>query len=500
MTRRLATGLPIDAALPAIRRALASSGRLVLQAPPGAGKTTGVPLALLDEDWLAGRRLVMLEPRRLAARAAASRMAALLGEPVGKTIGYRIRLDSKVSDATRIEVVTEGILTRRLQDDPELAGVAAVIFDEFHERSLDGDLGLALCLDACAGLREDLRLVVMSATLDGGPVADLMGGAPVVTSEGRAYPVDTRFLARPEPRRLPEAVAEAVDRALAEGPGGDILVFLPGQAEIRRVEALLAGGGAEVVPLFGDLPQEAQDRALRPLADGRRKVVLATSIAETSLTIEGVRIVVDAGLMRLPRFDPGTGMTRLVTLPVSRASADQRRGRAGRLGPGLCWRLWSEAEDRALAPRTEAFGGTSWKRGDGWHEWSGRYTFIKVRGGAVFQIKHNTTYWSMQLDIQPAGDGTFNLAFQCLHDPKATQVLERDVVGKSYDVRVLDDGTRHRVYINGVLRVDGEFTDRKDDETNHFRWGFYSPKSAMDRDILILVTGVYVGKPLDPVE
>ncbi len=352
MTRRLATGLPIDAALPAIRRALASSGRLVLQAPPGAGKTTGVPLALLDEDWLAGRRLVMLEPRRLAARAAASRMAALLGEPVGKTVGYRIRLDSKVSDATRIEVVTEGILTRRLQDDPELAGVAAVIFDEFHERSLDGDLGLALCLDACAGLREDLRLVVMSATLDGGPVADLMGGAPVVTSEGRAYPVDTRFLARPEPRRLPEAVAEAVDRALAEGPGGDILVFLPGQAEIRRVEALLAGGGAEVVPLFGDLPQEAQDRALRPLADGRRKVVLATSIAETSLTIEGVRIVVDAGLMRLPRFDPGTGMTRLVTLPVSRASADQRRGRAGRLGPGLCWRLWSEAEDRALLPFT----------------------------------------------------------------------------------------------------------------------------------------------------
>ncbi len=346
------TPLPIDSVLPAICRSLAQVTALVLQAPPGAGKTTGVPLALLGEAWLAGGKVVMLEPRRLAARAAATRMAALLGEAVGQTVGYRIRLDSKIGPATRIEVVTEGILTRMMQDDPGLAGVAVVIFDEFHERSLNADLGLALCLEAQAGLRPDLRLVVMSATLEGGPVARLMGNAPIITSDGRAFPVSTRHLARPEPRRLAEAVTEAVAEALAECPDGDLLVFLPGQAEIRRVEGLVAQHplcrDVVVAPLYGDLGQEAQDRALKPLADGRRKVVLATSIAETSLTIEGVRVVVDAGLMRVPRFDPGTGMTRLVTLPVSRACADQRRGRAGRLGPGTCWRLWSEAEDRAL--------------------------------------------------------------------------------------------------------------------------------------------------------
>ncbi len=356
MTSLRPTGLPIDGVLPDIRRALAEAGTLVLQAPPGAGKTTGVPPALLGEDWLRGGRIVMLEPRRLAARAAAARMAALLGEPVGRTVGYRIRLESKVSAATRIEVVTEGVLTRMLQDDPELPGVAAVIFDEFHERSLNADFGLALCLDVRAALRPDLRLAVMSATLDGEPVAELMGGAPMVTSTGRAFPVQTRFLARPESRRLPEAVADAVVAVLAEIPDGDVLVFLPGQGEIRRVEALLAarpgGGGLVLAPLYGDLPQAEQDRALLPAADGRRKVVLATSIAETSLTIEGVRVVVDSGAMRLARFDPGTGMTRLVTLPVSRAAADQRRGRAGRLGPGACRRLWSEAEDRALLPFT----------------------------------------------------------------------------------------------------------------------------------------------------
>jgi len=346
--------LPIESCLADIRRVLAGGNCLVLQAPPGAGKTTGVPPALLGESWLAGRKLVMLEPRRLAARAAATRMAALLGEEVGGTVGYRIRFESRVSAATRIEVVTEGILTRMLQDDPSLAGVAAVIFDEFHERSLNADLGLALCLEARAALREDLRLVVMSATLDGAPVARLMGGADIVTSEGRAFAVETRFLARPEPRRLAEAVAAAAARALeAEG---DVLVFLPGAGEIRRVAALLADdpalAGVAVRMLFGDLGQDEQDRALRPDPQGRRKVVLATAIAETSLTIEGVRAVVDCGLMRLPRFDPGTGMARLVTVPVSRASADQRRGRAGRLGPGLCWRLWSEAEDRALPPFT----------------------------------------------------------------------------------------------------------------------------------------------------
>ncbi|MBI2236832.1 MAG: ATP-dependent helicase HrpB [Magnetospirillum sp.] len=344
--------LPIDPVLPAIRRALAVAGALVLQAPPGAGKTTRVPLALLSEPWAAQGRIIMLEPRRLAARAAAARMAHTLGEEAGGTVGYRVRFDSKVSARTRIEVVTEGILTRMLQDDPSLPGVSALLFDEFHERSLHADLGLALAIEARASLRDDLRLAVMSATLDGGPVAALLGGAPVVTSEGRAFAVETRFLApRPEPRRFAGEVAAAVVRAL-DDESGDILVFLPGQGEIRRVEALLAehpaAEGVVLAPLYGDLPQEAQDRAIRPARDGRRRVVLATAIAETSLTIEGVRVVVDAGQMRAARFDPSSGMTRLVTLPVSRASADQRRGRAGRLGPGVCYRLWSEAEDRAL--------------------------------------------------------------------------------------------------------------------------------------------------------
>jgi ATP-dependent helicase HrpB len=347
--------LPIEAVVPRIRAALASSSGLVLQAPPGAGKTTRVPLALLDEPWLAGRRILMLEPRRLAARAAASRMAATLGEEPGGTVGWRIRFESRVGPNTRIEVVTEGILNRMIQDDPSLDGIGLVIFDEFHERSLHADLGLALALECRQGLRDDLRLVVMSATLDGGPAARLMGGVPVVTSEGRAHPVETRFLARPEPRAFVDGVVSAVARALAE-EDGDVLVFLPGAGEIRRVEALLAGHPAArdvlVAPLYGDLSQEAQDAAIRPRRDGGRKVVLSTAIAETSLTIEGVRVVVDGGRMRLARFDPGSGMTRLVTLAVSRAAADQRRGRAGRLGPGVCYRLWSEADDRALLPYT----------------------------------------------------------------------------------------------------------------------------------------------------
>lgn len=342
--------LPISAVLPEIRTALQAAPGLVLQAPPGAGKTTGVPLALLDAPWLAGQRMIMLEPRRLAARAAAARMAETLGEAVGQTVGYRIRFESKVSAATRIEVVTEGILTRMLQDDPSLPGIGLVIFDEFHERSLNADLGLALCLESQGALRDDLKILVMSATLDCGPVAALMGGVPMVTSEGRAFPVETRFLARPEPRRFADGVANAVVQALREEEG-DVLIFLPGAGEIRRVEALLAehpaARGVTIAPLYGDLPAEAQDRAIRRGGTGR-KVVLATAIAETSLTIDGVRVVVDGGQMRVPRFDPSSGMTRLVTLPVSRASADQRRGRAGRTAPGVCYRLWSEAEDRAL--------------------------------------------------------------------------------------------------------------------------------------------------------
>jgi ATP-dependent helicase HrpB len=347
--------LPIDQVLSDIQAALAGAPGLVLQAPPGAGKTTRVPLALLDQPWLAGRRIVMLEPRRLAARAAASRMAATLGEQPGQTVGWRIRFDSKVGPTTRIEVVTEGILVRMLQDDPALDGVGLVIFDEFHERSIHADVGLALALECQAGLRDDLKLLVMSATLDAEPVARLMGGVPLVTSEGRAHPVETRFLSRPDPRALPQEVARAIAQALDEDDG-DLLAFLPGAGEIRRVQALLAEtaglDGVVVTPLYGDLSQEDQDRAIRPDAQGRRKVVLATSIAETSLTIDGVAIVVDGGQMRIPRFDPGSGMTRLVTLPVSRAAADQRRGRAGRQRPGVCWRLWSEAEDRALEPWT----------------------------------------------------------------------------------------------------------------------------------------------------
>jgi ATP-dependent helicase HrpB len=353
MTSHPPPGLPIEPVLPALRDALRAGTSAVLQAPPGAGKTTLVPLALLDEPWLAGRTVVMLEPRRLAARAAAHRMAHLLGERVGETVGYRVRMDTRVGPATRVEVVTEGVLTRMLQHDPALEGVGIVVFDEFHERSLHADLGLALALQSRALLRDDLRLLAMSATLDGARVAALLGGAPVVTSEGRAHPVETRFLPRRAAGRIEPLVARAVRGALEEH-AGDVLVFLPGAGEIRRVEEMLTADGVppgvRVMPLFGTLPQEAQDEAIRPSPPGRRKVVLATSIAETSLTIEGVRVVVDSGLIRVPRFSPRTGMTRLETVTVSRASADQRRGRAGRLGPGVCLRLWTEAEDAALQP------------------------------------------------------------------------------------------------------------------------------------------------------
>ncbi|WP_366556651.1 ATP-dependent helicase HrpB [Aquibaculum sediminis] len=341
--------LPIEELLPALRRTLADERSAVVEAPPGAGKTTLVPLALLEELWLAGQKILMLEPRRLAARAAAARMASLLGEVPGQRVGYRTRLDSKVGRETRIEVVTEGILTRRLQSDPGLDGVGLVIFDEFHERSLQADLGLALCLEVQA-LRDDLRLLVMSATLDGAAVAALLGEAPRLTSAGRQHPVSVTHLGRPRDRLEP-AITAAVRQALREAQG-DLLVFLPGEGEIRRCEAALTEASTDeavqVLPLYGALPPERQDAALRPAKAGRRKVILATAIAETSLTIEGVRVVIDSGLARRARFDPASGMTRLETGPVSRAAADQRRGRAGRTAPGHCYRLWSAPEERAL--------------------------------------------------------------------------------------------------------------------------------------------------------
>ncbi|GJE53980.1 ATP-dependent helicase HrpB [Methylobacterium thuringiense] len=346
--------LPIDAALPRLREALQRHNAAVLVAPPGAGKTTRVPLDLLDAPWLAGNRIILLEPRRLAARGAAERMARTLGQDVGETVGIRVRLGSKVSSRTRIEVVTEGVFSRMILDDPELSGVGAVLFDEFHERSLDADLGLAFALDAQAGLREDLRILVMSATLDGARVAVLLGDAPVVESEGRAFPVETRHLDREPTVRIEDSMAEAILRALRADPGS-VLAFLPGQAEIRRVAERLegrVGPETDLAPLYGALTQGEQDRAVSPSRDGLRKVVLATAIAESSLTIEGVRIVVDSGLSRVPVYEPGNGLTRLVTARASRASVDQRRGRAGRTEPGVCWRLWTEAGTGALEPFT----------------------------------------------------------------------------------------------------------------------------------------------------
>ncbi|GJD93692.1 ATP-dependent helicase HrpB [Methylobacterium iners] len=346
--------LPIDAVLPELRAALVARNSAVLVAPPGAGKTTRVPLALLDAEWLGEGKIILLEPRRLAARGAAERMAGTLGERVGERVGLRVRLGSKISGRTRIEVVTEGVFTRMILDDPELSGVGAVIFDEFHERSLDADLGLALALDAQGALRDDLRVLVMSATLDGARVARLLGEAPVIASEGRAYPVETRYLDRAPGSRIEDSMTEAILRALRADPGS-VLAFLPGQGEIRRVATLLAdrvGAEVEVAPLYGALSQSEQDRAVAPAPSGRRKVVLATSIAETSLTIEGVRIVVDSGLSRVPLYEPGLGLTRLVTARASRASVDQRRGRAGRTEPGICHRLWSEAATNALEPFT----------------------------------------------------------------------------------------------------------------------------------------------------
>ncbi len=349
--------LPISAALPELASALASGRRALLQAPPGAGKSTGVPLAVLDAPWLAGRRILLLEPRRLAARAVAARMASTLGEQIGETVGYRMRLDTRVGPRTRIEVVTEGILTRQLQRDPALEGVGLVIFDEFHERSLQADTGLAFVLDAQRHLTPDLRILVMSATLEVTALAQLLEDAPIISAPGLSYPVDTRYAERTTTDYLDLQVTAAIRRALRDD-AGDLLVFLPGAGEIRRVERALADWGSDlgknvhVRPLYGDLDREAQDLAIRPAPTGQRKVVLATNIAETSLTIEGIRVVIDGGLERRNRFDPRSGMSRLETGSISQASADQRRGRAGRLAPGICYRLWTAAEQRALVPYT----------------------------------------------------------------------------------------------------------------------------------------------------
>jgi len=343
--------LPIDAALPALADALERGSGAVLVAQPGAGKTTRVPLFLLDAPWRRDGRIVVLEPRRLAARAAARQMARLLGEEVGQTVGYRVRMESKVSGRTRIEVVTEGVFTRMILDDPELSGIAAVLFDEFHERSLDADLGLALAIDARA-LRPDLRLLVMSATIDGARVAQLLDGAPVIDSPGRVFPVETVHVPPDPLQRLEDQVASAVLEAL-RAHQGSVLVFLPGQGEIARTAERLAGrlpADTDLAPLHGQLTPAEQDRAIQPAPTGRRKVVLATSIAETSLTIEGVRIVIDSGFRRVPVYEPASGLTTLATRRVSRAGADQRRGRAGRPAPGICIRLWHEGQTAALDP------------------------------------------------------------------------------------------------------------------------------------------------------
>jgi ATP-dependent helicase HrpB len=342
---------PVDDIIPNLKAALMSRSCVILVAEPGAGKTTRVPLALLNEQWLAAKKILMLEPRRLAARAAASRMAQTLGEELGQTVGYTVRLERKTSKATRIEVVTEGILTRRLQADPELSDTGLIIFDEFHERNLDGDLGLALSLDVQRGLRGDLKILVMSATLDTEKLSAHLQDAPIINATGRMFPVETRYLDKTTRQTIVPDAVRAITKALRDVKGG-LLVFLPGEGEIRRVEQALASEGVaentDIRPLYGAMALADQDAAIKPSMAGRRKIVLATTIAETSLTIDGVEAVIDAGFKRSPRFDPASGMTALETVRVSQASAEQRKGRAGRVGPGVCYRLWPEGETRAL--------------------------------------------------------------------------------------------------------------------------------------------------------
>ena len=348
--KKVLSSLPIDDVLDQLSTTLNEQAFAILVAAPGAGKTTRVPLALLDAEWRNDGRIIMLEPRRIAARAAAHRMAQSLGEKVGETVGYRVRLDTRVSAKTRIEVVTEGVFTRMILDDPELNGVAAVIFDEFHERSLDGDLGLALALDT-AILRPKLRILIMSATLDSAQMSKLLADAPLIVSEGRAFPVETHYVP-PKPNVFVEDhVVLTVLNALQE-EHGSILVFLPGQAEIRRVAERLSSAVSDTIdiaPLYGRLTPEQQDRAIAPAVEGRRKIVIATSIAQTSLTIEGIRIVVDSGLARVPVYEPATALTRLETRTISQAAATQRQGRAGRTQDGVCYRLWSKGQNAAQA-------------------------------------------------------------------------------------------------------------------------------------------------------
>ncbi len=347
---------PVDRIIPDLKAALSSRSCVILVAEPGAGKTTRVPLALLDEAWLCGKKILMLEPRRLAARAAASRMAQTLGEDVGATVGYTVRLERNISRSTRIEVVTEGILTRRLQADPELSDTGLIVFDEFHERSLDGDLGLALSLDVQRGLREDLKILVMSATLDTEKLVRHLNDAPLINATGRMFPVITQYLHKTNRQTIVTDTVRAVTKALREVKGS-LLVFLPGEGEIRRMEQALISEGipedTDLRPLYGAMALAEQDAAIKPALAGRRKIVLATTIAETSLTIDGVEAVIDTGFKRSPRFDPASGMTALETVRVSQASAEQRKGRAGRVGPGICYRLWPEAETRALAAHDE---------------------------------------------------------------------------------------------------------------------------------------------------
>ncbi|MCP3927449.1 MAG: ATP-dependent helicase HrpB [Desulfobacterales bacterium] len=342
--------LPIEDVIDEIKETMSNNRYAVIQAPPGAGKTTLVPLSLLNEAWLSGKKIIMLEPRRIAVRASASRMADLISEQVGETVGYQIRMDRKIGPTTRIEVVTEGILTRRIQNDPSLEGVGLIIFDEFHERNLNSDLGLAFSLETCEVFSTELKILVMSATIDGDNVSKLMDNAPIITSEGKSWPVETRYVPSTHlshPAQMIKDCASLIQKAI-ENEDGDILVFLPGVGEIKRVESILCGNlkevnkGLSIIPLYGNLTKQEQDFAISPSVTGHRKIVIATPIAETSITIDGVSIVIDSGLMRVPKYFSGTGMSRLETIDVSKSSADQRRGRAGRTKPGICYRMWSE--------------------------------------------------------------------------------------------------------------------------------------------------------------